>query len=236
MICIDTCIVNKEKYFRLDIKDLYFKKGHKYFIVGASGSGKSTLVRAILGIDMCEGVIYKKKNGHRIMQSDPLYKKRLMYLSQEFALWDHLSVEAHINFTLSKGRSLKRQNETAYYMALVDLEHRATQKPHMLSGGEKQRLALARALAAKPEYLFLDEPFANIDIVQADMLMRMLENEQKKEGFGMIKVTHHFVGIKDTYSTVIVLEEGKITFKGSFLQMQEYESSPWIQQWKELLP
>jgi ABC-type multidrug transport system ATPase subunit len=236
MIYIDSCIVRKEKHFRLEINDLCFEKGYKYFIIGASGSGKSTLMRSILGLEECEGVIYKKKNEQQIIQSDPLYRKGLMYLSQEFALWDHLSVEEHINFTLSKGKSLKQQEQTDYYIALVNLEHRNKQKPHTLSGGEKQRLALSRALAAKPDYLFLDEPFANIDIVQADMLMCMLESEQKKEGFGMIKVTHHFVGIKDIHSIIIVLEEGKVTFQGTYSQIQEHTLSPWIQRWKELQP
>jgi ABC-type Fe3+/spermidine/putrescine transport system ATPase subunit len=123
MIHIGSCVARKEKHFRLEINDLRFEKGYKYFIIGASGSGKSTLIRSILGLEECEGFICKEENGQHIVQSDPLYKKGLMYLSQEVALWDHLSVEEHINFTLSKGKSLKQQEQTDYYIALVSHGH-----------------------------------------------------------------------------------------------------------------
>ena len=233
MIVLDTCLVKKGNHFSLTIDKLILEKGHTYFIVGASGSGKSTLLHVLTGLEPFTGKLSKNQT---ILSSSPEYKKGLMYLSQEFSLWNHMSVSEHINFTLTQGKSLKMQDETAYYLNLVNLGNKTKQKPHELSGGEKQRLALARALAAKPEFLFLDEPFANIDIVQADMLMHMLEREQKKQGFSLAKVTHHFVGIKDINSMIIVLEEGKITFKGTFQEVMQTNISPWVEKWKELLP
>lgn len=233
MITLDSCVVKKGNHFSLTIDKLSLEKGHKYFIIGASGSGKSTLLHVLTGLEPFTGKLSKNKT---IPSSSSNYKKGLMYLSQEYSLWNHMSVSEHINFTLTQGKNLKIQEETAYYLKLVNLSHKIKQKPHELSGGEKQRLALARALAAKPEFLFLDEPFANIDIVQADILMRMLENEQKKQGFALVKVTHHFVGIKDINSMIIFLEEGKITFQGTFQEIIQTNISPWVEKWKELLP
>ena len=233
MITLDSCLLKKGKHFSLTIDNLTLEKGHTYFIVGASGSGKSTLLHVLTGLEAFTGKLSKNQT---ILSSSPSYKKGLMYLSQEFSLWNHMSASEHINFTLTQGKSLKRQEETDYYLKLVNLSNKTKQKPHELSGGEKQRLALARALAAKPEFLFLDEPFANIDIVQADTLMHMLESEQKKQGFALVKVTHHFVGIKDINSIIIVLEEGKITFQGIFQEIMQKNISPWVEKWKALLP
>lgn len=233
MITLDSCLLKKGNHFSLTISNLTLEKGHKYFIVGASGSGKSTLLQVLAGLEEFTGKLNKNQT---IMASSPLYKKGLMYLSQEFSLWNHMSASEHINFTLTQGKSLTIQEETPYYLNLVNLQNKAGQKPNELSGGEKQRLALARALAAKPEFLFLDEPFANIDIVQADMLMRMLEAEQDKQGFALVKVTHHFVGIKDINNMILVLEEGKITFQGTFQKIMKENLSPWVEKWKELLP
>ena len=233
MITLESCLVKKGNHFSLTIDNLTLEKNKTYFIVGASGSGKSTLLHVLTGLESFTVKLSKDKT---ILSSSPIYKKGLMYLSQEYSLWNHLSVLEHINFTLTHGKSLKMQDETAYYLNLVNLSNKAEQKPDELSGGEKQRLALARALAAKPEFLFLDEPFANIDIVQADMLMRVLESEQEKQGFALVKVTHHFVGIKDVNSMIIVLEEGKITFQGTFQEIMQKDISPWVEKWKELLP
>ena len=237
MICMHNYQLQKNRQFTLDIEELILKENKKYFIIGASGSGKSTLIRTCLGLDKGKGTLFRQNNANKkLLPSDKSYKQGLMYLSQAFALWEHLSVEEHLNFTLSKGEMLSTQSETSYYLSLVNLTLQRSQKPHTLSGGEQQRLALARALATKPNYLFLDEPFANIDIVQADTLMKMLEQEQKKEDFSIVKVTHHFVGIKENDSIIIVLEEGKIIFTGSYLEILQKHDSLWINQWKALLP
>jgi len=237
MICMQNYQLQKNRQFTLNIDQLVFKKNRKYFIVGASGSGKSTLIRTCLGIDSGQGTLFRTDNSNReIFPTSPSYKQGLMYLSQSFALWEHLSVEAHLNFTLSKGKTLATHKETDYYLDLVNLKLQCSQKPPTLSGGEQQRLALARALASKPNYLFLDEPFANIDSVQADSFMKMLEKEQKNQGFSLIKVTHHFVGIKENDSIIIVLEEGKIIFNGSYQEILQKHDSSWINRWKALLP
>lgn len=237
MICMQNYRLQKNTQFTLDIDTLTLRENTKYFIVGASGSGKSTLIRTCLGLDEGRGTLFRKNaSGVKVLPHHKSYKQGLMYLSQSFALWEHLSVEQHLNFTLSQGKSLLLQAETDYYLSLVNLTLQGTQKPHTLSGGEQQRLALARALAAKPSYLFLDEPFANIDIVQADIFMKMLEKEHKKQGFTLVKVTHHFVGIKENDSIIVVLEEGKVIFTGSYQEILHEYDSPWINQWKALLP
>lgn len=237
MICMQNYQLQKNTQFTLNIEELIFKESKKYFIIGASGSGKSTLIRACLGLDEGKGTLFKQSSSNeKILPSDKAYKQGLMYLSQSFALWEHLSVEEHLNFTLSKGKTLATQKETDYYLDLVNLKLQRSQKSSTLSGGEQQRLALARALASKPNYLFLDEPFANIDIVQADIFMTMLEKEQKNQAFSLINVTHHFVGIKENDSIIIVLAEGKVIFNGSYQEILQKHDSPWINRWKALLP
>ncbi len=237
MIKVDLCRVYKNKDFYLDISNINFKEGHSYFIIGSSGSGKTTFIKTILGLEKSkkEVDIYRVIDNVSYKLENKKYKEGLIYFSQELNLWEHLSVVEHINFTITAGKSIKDIDESFYYLELVNLKDKAKIKPKYLSQGEKQRLALARALSAKPKFLFLDEPFANIDIVQANRFMYIIKDEQKRNNFSLVKVTHNFIGIDNLDNIIIVLENGKVTFKGSYKDMIKDNQTEWIEEWKRLM-
>lgn len=236
MIELKKCLISLNDNFQLNIENLKLEQGKRYLIIGKSGSGKSTLVKVLSGLISFKGNLFRIDNGVTLQSTCKQYRSALMYLSQEFSLWEHLSVEKHINFTLSRGKTLKKQNDTDFYLDFVNLLDKRKCRPYQLSGGEKQRLALARALATKAKYLFLDEPFANIDAVGAYMLIEKIKKLQKTFDFSLVEVTHYLIKFNDTNAIIIVLDDGKIIFKGTYLQLVNLKNkSKWLKQWQKLV-
>ncbi|VAW48169.1 ABC transporter ATP-binding protein [hydrothermal vent metagenome] len=162
-------------------------------IMGKSGSGKSTLLSLLAGLDHpTAGQI--KLNGDDLthMSEEQLALKRqsdIGFVFQSFHLIPTLSVRENIEFPLS----IARQQNPARVDELLDaveLTHRAMSFPHQLSGGEKQRTAIARALVAKPQILFADEPTGNLDEKTADQVMQLLLNLQQAFNTALVIVTH----------------------------------------------
>lgn len=232
MIKLESCLYNPDhnNQFNLSIKSLIINKGARVFIIGPSGSGKTTLMKALTGLlPNCEGQLYI--DGDQVNNSGfPLNRKGIMFLSQDLGLWPHLTCEEHVAFVRSKGKSLKNNGEYCWLDA-VGIKHKNRSRPHQLSGGEQKRLALARALAAQPQYLFLDEPFANIDPVQAQELMEMIDREQSKTKFSVIKVTHHYLGLKNSDATLLVMNQGRIVQQGTFAEIVNNPTHTWTEKW-----
>ena len=162
-------------------------------IMGKSGSGKSTLLSLMAGLDQpTSGQI--KLNGDDLthMSEEQLALKRqsdIGFVFQSFHLIPTLSVRENIEFPLS----IARQQNPAKVDELLDaveLTHRANSFPHQLSGGEKQRTAIARALVANPQILFADEPTGNLDEKNADQVMQLLLHLQQAFNTALVIVTH----------------------------------------------
>lgn len=220
--------------FTLSVDSLVIPKGSRFFVIGPSGSGKTTLLKALSGLlTDCTGELYI--DGELFNASTNLLRKSgVMYLSQDLGLWPHLTCEEHISFVATKGQSL-RTDLAIHWLKRVDLGDKNGIRPHQLSGGEQKRLALARALAVEPQYLFLDEPFANIDLVLAHELMAMIDQEQATRNFALIKVTHHDLGIKNSEVNFIVVNQGRIVQQGSLQQLINNPNDSWTARWVELI-
>lgn len=231
MIELKNCIL-KRKNFTLDIESFKIKDEEKIFLIGASGSGKTTLLKIVAGLESeysGEYMIDKSKTLPK------LNRRGVMFLSQDFALWEHMRASEHLNFMLNGGKSLKNHQESSLFLNYVGLSHKIDSYPHELSGGEKQRLALARVLSAKPKYLFLDEPFSSLDVVLADAMMQLIHDLQIKYKFALIKSTHQYFGIKDSDSLIVVLDNGKIIQKGDWNEISKRPNSEWIKRWVNLV-
>lgn len=234
MISLRHFYLNKDDKFILDIPDLQIDPGARLFIVGPSGSGKTTLLKRLVALDYTKnGELYVDQNHIKHDDMPSVKNASMMLMTQELGLWPHLSVQEHLSFANSKGVSLKENVDE--WLNLVQLNTHANKRPHELSGGQRQRLALARALASKPNYLFLDEPFASIDPVLAAELMTMIDKQQMKQGFTLIKTTHHYLGIKDEKTEILVINEGKISQRGSWMGIKEDPKDEWTRQWVGLL-
>lgn len=144
--------------------DLNIPKGHIYGFLGPNGCGKSTTIRLLTGLlEPTEGDI--KILGKPLAGHEEALKRRIGYMTQKFSLYENLTVKENLDFVGSiysvTGKSKKHRIEEL--LALYDLEPQAKQFAGSMSGGQKQRLALACATLHKPELLFLDEPTSAVD-------------------------------------------------------------------------
>ena len=161
--------------FRLRVR---FETGHAILaLLGASGSGKSVTLQCIAGIETPDrGQIVL---GDRVLFDSELHinlppqKRRVGYLFQSYALFPNMTVLDNVAAAYAEGSRAERRARAREELVRFRLEHLAGQRPAALSGGEQQRTALARCLAAKPEVLLLDEPFSALD----DYLKWQLELE-----------------------------------------------------------
>lgn len=149
--------------FSLHIKEWVFPDEGLTLLCGPSGSGKTTLIRILCGLLPCPGFnwIFKDMDLAKL----PPPERHVGVLFQDLRLFPSLSVGENILFPLkAKHQSEKTAKKAVYEMArALNLEHRLSFAPEKLSGGEKQRVALGRALIASPRFLFLDEPFVHLD-------------------------------------------------------------------------
>lgn len=159
-------------------------KGEILLIKGKSGIGKSTILRLISGLEeLNEGEIYL--DGIEISNLC-IEKRNIGYLFQEYALFPNMNVEKNILYGM-KNKNLKELNKL---MKLIDLEGYEKRKPNELSGGEKQRVALARSLATYPKLLLLDEPFSSLNEELRDKIRKDIRSILKEVGISTIIVSH----------------------------------------------
>ncbi len=192
--------------------NLSVKPGEFVAIMGKSGSGKSTLLSLLAGLDHpSSGQI--KLNGDDLthMSEEQLALKRqsdIGFVFQSFHLIPTLSVRENIEFPLSIARQQDVGRVTELLTA-VELTHRANSFPHQLSGGEKQRTAIARALVAMPQILFADEPTGNLDEKNADQVLQLLLNLQKAFNTALVVVTHD-PGLAQLADRTITIIDGEL--------------------------
>lgn len=163
---------------------LNIKKNEFMCIFGHSGSGKTTLLNIISGL-----LEYEK--GEIIISS---LKPKIGYVFQEHRLFPWLTVSKNLLIVLSNTKNLSKKqkfNLVYKYLSLVGLKKRFNSYPDQLSGGEKQRVALARSLIIKPNILLMDEPFSHLDELTAENLRKDIINIHKKFPMTVIFVTHN---------------------------------------------
>lgn len=160
-------------------------------ILGPSGCGKSTLLRLVAGLEEPDaGHLYLRDqeiSGPRKLV--PPENRRFGMVFQDFALFPHMSVAANIAYGVMGSRS-EKQARVQELLELVGLPHLADKMPHMISGGEQQRIAVARALAPRPQLILMDEPFSNLDYQLRVQLRRDIRRILKQEGVAALLVTH----------------------------------------------
>ena len=175
--------------------DLEVAEGSHVLVVGASGSGKSTLLRVIAGLARpsageLDWFGQPASRGRRLALAPE--KRRVGFLFQGGGLWPHMSVARTLRFALrsvgtSKDRIAARSREL---LELVELEGFEKRLPGTMSGGERQRLSLARALAVEPRALLLDEPLGPLDAELRSSLITRLGELQARLSLTVLHVTH----------------------------------------------
>ena len=205
----------KEKLEVLKGIDITIERGMIHTIVGPSGAGKSTLLHILGGLDRpTEGKVMFDGNSLYDFRDEELAKIRnkkigfifqFHHLLSEFSALENVMLPSSIDGISSKKASEKAKN----LLTEVGLSDRIDHKPNELSGGEKQRVAVARALINNPSVIFADEPTGNLDSKNSDMLLSMLLELNRKGGITLVIVTHN-VGIANRIGNIIRMEDGKI--------------------------
>ncbi len=194
--------------------DLHIEPGEFVSIVGQSGSGKSTLVRLIIAEERADSgkIIVGGWDITHIKSSEvPTLRRQLGVIFQDFKLLPKKTVFENIAFAMEVcGLSGKEIDKTVKQMIkLVSLEGKEDRYPNQLSGGEQQRVAIARSLVHKPKLLVADEPTGNLDSINTREIIDLLKKINKL-GTTVVLVTHNKEVVNSLKGRVITLDHGRI--------------------------
>ena len=196
---------------------LELEEGKNLAIIGESGCGKSTLLKLIYGLhDLDKGQIFWKEEEvlgpkyHLVPGMD-----FMKYLAQDFDLMPFITVAENVGKYLSNIDKEKKQNRILELLEIVEMTEFANIKAKYLSGGQMQRVALARVLALEPEVLLLDEPFSHIDNFRKNSLRRSLFKYLKEHHITTIIASHDENDYLSFVDEIIVIKDGKQIASGS---------------------
>ena len=198
----------------LEDVNLHIDDGEFVFLLGHSGAGKSTLLKLILreerasqGRVLVDGKDVAKLRRHKI----PYLRRQMGIIFQDFRLIPTMTVYENIAFAMHVSNIGRKQikQRVPYMLELVHLEDKAKVYPEFLSGGEQQRVAVARALAHAPKLVIADEPTGNIDPELSLEMMELLERVSDM-GITVLVVTHEHELVHRFHRPVVTLKDGKI--------------------------
>lgn len=192
-------------------------------ILGPSGSGKSTLLRTIAGIIQPDAGSVRWDGAD--VTAVPTYQRQFGLMFQGFALFPHLSVAGNIGFGLKEG---PRDPGVAEALRWVDMEGFANRGIDDLSGGEKQRVALARTLAPRPRLVMLDEPLGALDRNLRDRLVTSTRQLLKDRGATAIVVTHDRHEAAAMADRLALINEGRIIQTGTLRDLVANPADEWV--------
>lgn len=194
-------------------------RGHHTAILGPSGCGKTTVLRMLSGLESptagevrLDGAVVSRP-GEVVLAP---HRRDVAMVFQDLALWPGLSAFDNVLLGLS-GKHLSRseaREQSCAALATCGIEKLASRLPAEMSGGQQQRVALARAIAVRPSFLFLDEPFAGLDLVTKSGLLADIAALADQHKFAIVLVTHDPVEVSRLCNVAVVLEEGAVRESG----------------------
>ena len=194
--------------------DIHIDKGEFVFIVGASGAGKSTFLKLIMHEETPtsgEIIINGKKTSKMKRREVPYLRRHMGIVFQDFRLIDKMNVFDNVAFAMravgEKNSVIKKR--VPYVLDLVGLKGKMKNKPSELSGGEQQRVSLARALVNNPEIIVADEPTGNVDPEMSHEIIELL-NEINAMGTTVLIVTHEHDLVREFHQRVITIDKGRV--------------------------
>ncbi len=212
----------------LDDVSVRVEDGALMALLGPSGSGKSTLLRIIAGLETPDtgNVIIAEQN----VTDAPARTRGVGFVFQHYAPFKHMTVHDNVAFGLTVRRAPKSEvrERVDELLKLVRLDGLAKRYPSQLSGGQLQRMALARALAPRPSVLLLDEPFGALDVQVRSELREWLRRLHEEIHVTTIFVTHDQEEAMDVAGQIVLVNAGKIEQMGSPRDLYEHPSNEFV--------
>jgi len=208
--------------FKLDA-DFAIDKPGITALFGPSGSGKTSIVNAIAGL-------LRPQDGSIVIGGEtvldtrsgifvPPQLRRVGYVFQDARLFPHMSVESNLRFGWRRAPVPAEESEFARVVAMLSLEALLARRPTKLSGGEKNRVALGRALLSSPRILLLDEPLAALDAARKAEILPYLERLRDEAKLPMLYVSHSLDEVAQLADSVIIVKDGKTVAQGPVFDM-----------------
>ncbi|WP_224982321.1 ABC transporter ATP-binding protein [Geomonas agri] len=197
----------------LDRVSLEVNEGEFLVVKGESGSGKSTLLTLLSGLDRPnQGRVFIEGRDITDLSEDalaPLRNSTFGFVFQSFHLVPSLTALENVTFPAELRQDRAARAKAEALLERVGLAHRMASFPHQLSGGEKQRCAICRALINEPRIIFADEPTGNLDSVNGSAILQLLLDLQRERGTTLLMVTHS-PEIAQSADRVVTLKDGRV--------------------------
>lgn len=221
--------LQRDSNFRLDVKFCIPKCGLTV-LFGPSGCGKTTLLRAIAGLEkQAKGYIGL---GNEIWLNSelnlfvPTYQRHIGYVFQEPSLFEHLNVYENLCFGLKRSRPKDGAERLQHAIHLLGIEDLLTRSIDELSGGEKQRCAIARALCLRPKILLMDEPLSALDQARKNEIIPWLIKVKEELSIPILYVTHSLDELLKLGDYVITLHQGSLQAQGTLSELIAHNQLP----------
>ena len=192
-------------------------------LFGRSGSGKTSIIRIIAGLTrpdhgrivLNDTVLFDAEKGVFI----PRHRRRFGYVFQEARLFPHMTVGQNLSYGRWFAQKGERGENSDHIIDMLGIGHLLTRRPAKLSGGEKQRVAIGRALLSAPRLLLMDEPLASLDDARKAEILPYLERLRDETDIPIIYVSHSVAEVARLASRVIVVRDGKVEATGSAVEV-----------------
>lgn len=188
-------------------------------LFGHSGAGKTSIINMVAGlippdegrVTINDRVLFDSKQSVNI----PTEKRRCEYIFQDSRLFPHLTVKSNLTYGMKLVPISDRYVKYDQVVELLGIGHLLARRPFNLSGGEKQRVAIGRALLKSPQFLLMDEPLASLDIARKDELLPFIANLPREFDIPILYVTHSVGEILNLSDRIVLLDSGKVIADGN---------------------
>lgn len=215
---IDVSLAHDFPGFALDVRFSVERPGVTA-LFGPSGAGKTSIINAIAGT-------FRPQQGRIVIAGRPVFdsarslwlsprSRRTGYVFQDARLFPHMSVRDNLLFGWRRAQKRAELGEIERIIALLGLEHLQERMPRSLSGGEKSRVGLGRALLSSPDILLLDEPLAALDVQRRQEILPYLERLRDEARLPMLYVSHALDEVARLADQIVVLKDGRVARQGS---------------------
>lgn len=196
----------------------FTSNGRLTAIIGPSGSGKTSIVNIIAGL-LKPDHAKVSVSGNVLVDTDhsiavPVHRRHVGYVFQDARLFPHMTVGQNLSYGQKKAGNLNSAGADRI-LTMLDLRHLTTRKPGQLSGGEKQRVAIGRALLSSPRLLLMDEPLASLDAARKAEILPHIEQLRDSFQIPIIYVSHAMAEVSRLATDVVVMQAGRMTASGT---------------------